>query len=111
MIIGDTMADLNITMKSVIRNKKNRLDLSRDELEYAFNGYLEGTIPDYQMSALLMAIVINGMTERETIDLTDIFIKSGKTFDLLKNRYLNIVIEIEINIRILKLKTKNNIQI
>lgn len=76
------MADLNITMKSVIRNKKNRLDLSRDELEYAFNGYLQGTIPDYQMSALLMAIVINGMTERETIDLTDIFIKSGKTMDL-----------------------------
>ena len=82
MIIGDTMADLNITMKSVIRNKKNRLDLSRDELEYAFNGYLAGTIPDYQMSALLMAIVINGMTERETIDLTDIFVKSGKTMDL-----------------------------
>lgn len=82
MIIGDTMVDLNITMKSVIRNKKNRLDLSRDELEYAFNGYLAGTIPDYQMSALLMAIVINGMTERETIDLTDIFVKSGKTMDL-----------------------------
>ena len=76
------MADLNITMKDVIRNKKNRLDLSRDELEYAFNGYLEGTIPDYQMSALLMAIVINGMTERETIDLTDIFIHSGKVLDL-----------------------------
>ena len=76
------MADLNITMKSVIRNKKNRLDLTRDELEYAFNGYLEGTIPDYQMSALLMAIVINGMTERETIDLTDIFVKSGKVMDL-----------------------------
>ena len=43
--------------------------------------------------------------------IVDDQISSGKTFDLLKNRYLNIVIEIEINIRILKLKTKNNIQI
>ena len=76
------MGRFNINMVDVIQNKKNRLDLSRDELEYAFNGFLKGDIPDYQMSALLMAICINGMTERETLDLTDVFIKSGNTLDL-----------------------------
>ena len=46
----------------IITRKKNGLSLSYDELSFAFNGYLNKEIPDYQMSALLMAIVINGMT-------------------------------------------------
>lgn len=76
------MARFDINMVGIISNKKNRLDLTRDELEFAFNGYLNGTVPDYQMSALLMAICINGMTEQETLDLTDIFINSGEKLDL-----------------------------
>ncbi len=66
----------------IITRKKNGESLSYDELKYAFNGYLNGEIPDYQMSALLMAITINGMSMSETISLTDIFIKSGEIYDL-----------------------------
>ena len=65
----------------IITRKKNNQSLSYDELFFAFNGYLNGSIPDYQMSALLMAICINGMTEEETIYLTDSFINSGEIID------------------------------
>lgn len=64
----------------IINKKKNKLELSYDELAFAFNGYLEKQVPDYQMSALLMAITINGMSYEETINLTDIFIKSGEVY-------------------------------
>lgn len=66
----------------VITKKRKGKELSYEELDYAFNGYLNGRVEDYQMSSLLMAIVINGMTLEETIDLTDIFIKSGSVCDL-----------------------------
>lgn len=66
----------------IITRKKNGGALSFDELKYAFNGYFNHEIPDYQMSALLMAITINGMTISETLSLTDIFIRSGKAYDL-----------------------------
>lgn len=68
----------------IITKKKNKETLSYDEIYYAFNGYLNKLIPDYQMSALLMAITINGMTLSETLSLTDIFIRSGKVYDLSK---------------------------
>ena len=64
----------------IITKKKNKEELTYDELSYAFLGYLNKEIPDYQMSSLLMAITINGMTLKETINLTDIFIKSGDTY-------------------------------
>ena len=51
------------------------------ELDYFFNGYLNGDIADYQMSSLLMAICINGMTDEEIFALTKIFIDSGDTLD------------------------------
>lgn len=66
----------------IITRKKNGLSLSYDELSFAFNGYLNKEIPDYQMSALLMAIVINGMNFTETLALTDIFLKSGDELHL-----------------------------
>ncbi len=66
----------------IITRKKNGGALSYDELKFAFNGYFNHEIPDYQMSALLMAITINGMTISETLSLTDIFIRSGKAYDL-----------------------------
>ncbi|MCH5166470.1 MAG: thymidine phosphorylase [Erysipelotrichales bacterium] len=68
----------------IITKKKNGKTLSYDELKYAFNAYLNKDIPDYQMSALLMAITINGMTLSETLSLTDIFIRSGEAYDLTK---------------------------
>lgn len=66
----------------VIDKKRNNLELSKEELDFAFNGYLKKEVQDYQMSALLMAICINGMSNQEVFDLTDIFIKSGETLDL-----------------------------
>ena len=66
----------------IITRKKNNQSLSYDELFFAFNGYLNGSVPDYQMSALLMAIVINGMNMTETLALTDIFLKSGDELNL-----------------------------
>ena len=66
----------------IITRKKNGNSLSYDELEYAFLGYLNKDIPTYQMSALLMAITINGMNMSETLALTDIFIKSGEEYNI-----------------------------
>ena len=65
----------------IINKKRLGKILSKQELELFFNGYLEGKVTDYQMSALLMAICINNMTDKEIFDLTDIFIKSGEVLD------------------------------
>lgn len=66
----------------IINKKRVGETLSKDELSFAFNGYLEGKVKDYQMSSLLMAICINGMNDQEIFDLVDIFIKSGDVLDL-----------------------------
>jgi pyrimidine-nucleoside phosphorylase len=65
----------------IINKKRNNKELSYDELSFAINSYLNEEIPDYQMSALLMAICINDMTEQEIFNLTNIFIKSGDIID------------------------------
>lgn len=65
----------------IIVKKKNKQELSFAELNYGFNGYLHNQISSAQVSALLMAIVINGMTYEETINLTRIFIDSGDVYD------------------------------
>ena len=66
----------------IIVKKKNKLELTNEEIDFAFNGYLNKKISDAQMSALLMAIVINGMSFSETAHLTEIFINSGEVYDL-----------------------------
>ena len=67
----------------IIEKKEKKLELTKSELEFVINGYLNESIPDYQMSALLMAILLNGMTEKETVSLTEIMLNSGDkiTFD------------------------------
>ena len=65
----------------IISKKKDNKELSREEMEFAYCGYLKGSIPDYQMSSFLMATCINGMTFDETLALTDIMLKSGKILD------------------------------
>lgn len=65
----------------IINKKRLGNILSRSELEFIFNGYLNGEVSDYQMSALLMAICIKGMTDKEIFDLTDIFLHSGEVLD------------------------------
>ena len=68
----------------IINKKRLNNELTREEISYAVGGYLDGSVKDYQMSSLLMAIVLNGMTDRETIDLTDIMMNSGDVLDLKK---------------------------
>ena len=65
----------------IINKKRLNQELTKEELESFFNGYLKKDVTDYQMSALLMAICINGMTDREIFDLTKIFIDSGEVLD------------------------------
>ena len=66
----------------IINKKRLGKILSKNELEYVINGYLDGSIKDYQMSSLLMAIVINGMTDNEIITLTNLMLNSGEKLDL-----------------------------
>lgn len=66
---------------SIIDKKRLEGSLTYSELEYAFNKYLNNEIKDYQMSALLMAITINGLNDEEVLSLVDIFVKSGKRLD------------------------------
>ena len=68
-------------MLEIIDKKRLGLELTKEEISYFVEGYTKGIIPDYQMSALLMAICINGMSEEETINLTESFIKSGEVID------------------------------
>ncbi len=71
-------------MKTVdlIRKKRDGTPLTREEIEHLIGGYVRGEIPDYQVSALLMAIFFRGMTDNETANLTDIMAHSGTTLDL-----------------------------
>ena len=66
----------------IISKKANKYELTKEELETIFLGYLKDEVKDYQMSAFLMAICINDMSDSEIFALTDIFIKSGDILDL-----------------------------
>ena len=66
----------------VIINKRDRKSLSKAEIDYFIAGYTRGEIPDYQAAALAMAILLNGMTDQETTDLTLAMAASGETLDL-----------------------------
>lgn len=66
----------------IIENKKNGLKLTTEEIKYIVEGYTKGNIPDYQVSALLMAICLKGMDVDETFNLTKSMIESGDTIDL-----------------------------
>ncbi len=65
----------------IIDKKRVGKELSYKELDYFFNGYLNGDICDYQMSSFLMAVCINGMTDEEVFALTKIFVDSGDCLD------------------------------
>ena len=69
-------------MFDIIAKKRDGGVLSREELEFAVMGFVNGQVPDYQMSALLMAIYLRGMTEKETAHLTDVMAHSGDMVDL-----------------------------
>ena len=66
----------------VIIKKRDGMELSREEIEFFINGITRGSIPDYQAAAWAMAVLLNGMTERETTDLTMAMARSGEMLDL-----------------------------
>ena len=66
----------------LIEKKQAGLALSQEEIKFLISGYTDGTIPDYQMSALAMAIYFQGMTEEEASYLTMAMVKSGDEIDL-----------------------------
>src|ERR1041384_1209906 len=66
----------------VIAKKRDGCTLSREEIDFFISGVTRGTLPDYQASALLMAITLCGMTIEETSWLTDSMVNSGSRVDL-----------------------------
>jgi pyrimidine-nucleoside phosphorylase len=71
-----------IRVADVIRKKRDGGELSRAEIEYLINGYTRGEIPDYQVAAWLMAVVLRGMTPAESAALTEVMLRSGEVLDL-----------------------------
>lgn len=71
-------------MYDLIIKKRNGLELTKEEINYFIENYTKGNIPDYQASALLMAIYFQNMNMRETSDLTMAMVKSGDILDLSK---------------------------
>lgn len=69
-------------MVDIITKKQSGKELSTEEINFFINGYTDGSIPDYQASALAMAIYFQDMTDRERADLTMAMVNSGETIDL-----------------------------
>lgn len=66
----------------LIQKKRDGQELSSSEIKWLVEGYVAGTVPDYQMSAFAMAVYFKGMTTREISDLTMNMVKTGQEFDL-----------------------------
>ncbi|MDK1029839.1 MAG: thymidine phosphorylase [Anaerolineae bacterium] len=66
----------------IIVNKRDKKELSREEIRFFVRGIATGRIPDYQMAAWAMAVLLNGMTPQETTDLTLAIAQSGKVLDM-----------------------------
>ena len=75
----------NIDMIEIITKKRDGEKLTKEEIKYFVDGYSAGEIPDYQASALLMAIYLKKMDEEETVNLTQSMRFSGDTMDLDSN--------------------------
>lgn len=69
-------------MVDVIEKKRNGQELSQSEIQFLIEGYTNGTIPDYQMSAFAMAVYFQGMTKEERVYLTEAMVQSGDQIDL-----------------------------
>jgi pyrimidine-nucleoside phosphorylase len=66
----------------VLAHKRDGLEHSPEEIHFLLDGYLKGSIPDYQVAAWLMAVVTRGMTRAETLSLTQAMVASGEVLDL-----------------------------
>ena len=69
-------------MTDLLAKKRDGGTLSTEEIDFMIRGYTRGEIPDYQMSAMCMAILLRGMDDRETLDMTMSMMHSGETLDL-----------------------------
>ena len=69
-------------MYDLIMKKRNGFSLSKEEIDEMIQAYTKGEIPDYQMSAMMMAIYFRGMNEEETLALTMAMAHSGEMMDL-----------------------------
>ncbi|PJN86352.1 pyrimidine-nucleoside phosphorylase, partial [Bacillus velezensis] len=69
-------------MVDLIVKKQNGRELTTEEIQFFVKGYTDGSIPDYQASALAMAIYFQDMTDQERADLTMAMVNSGETIDL-----------------------------
>ncbi len=69
-------------MVDVIDKKRSGKELTPEEIQFFVDGVVDGSIPDYQTSAFLMAIYFNGMTKEEQSNLTMTMMKSGDHLDL-----------------------------
>src|ERR1051326_5771837 len=66
----------------LIQRKRDGEELAPEEIEFLVDGYTRGDIPDYQMSAFLMAVYFSSMTDREVSRLTECMLRSGDTVEL-----------------------------
>jgi len=72
---------MNLRPQDVIRKKRDGKQLSREEINFFVEGITQERVADYQVSALLMAIYLNGMNEAEQQGLTEAMLKSGRILD------------------------------
>jgi pyrimidine-nucleoside phosphorylase/thymidine phosphorylase len=79
---AENSAGALIRTVDVIRKKRDGRELSRAEIDYLVRGYARGEIPDYQVSAWLMAVLLRGLSRAETATLTDAMLNSGQVLDL-----------------------------
>lgn len=82
MCYNAIVEEKNMLMIDIIEKKKLGQELTKDEISYFIDNYTKGIIPDYQASALAMAICFKGMTKQEIANLTESMIHSGETIDL-----------------------------
>ena len=75
---------LFMRINDIIQRKRDGYELSQDEIRQVINGFTLGKVPDYQMSAFLMAIWFRGMTKEETFAMTHAMANSGKKVDISK---------------------------
>ncbi len=66
----------------IIQKKRDGLALNKEEIEWLIEGYVAGTVPDYQMSAFAMAVYFKGMTTEEISHMTMKMVQTGQQFDL-----------------------------
>lgn len=79
----------SFSMYNIIRNKRDHQELTQEEIQWVIQAIGTGEAADYQLSALLMAIYLNGMTEKETQYLTDAMLASGEILDCPSHLYID----------------------